>query len=404
MKSFLKKNGKWLLVLLVLIAAGGFAMRTVSARKADAAKAAAAKPETILELAASDIAVAQVRELSEGLPISGSLKAANSALVKARVPGELQGLTVREGDNVKAGQIIARVDSSEYQSRVTQAQRSADAAKAQVDIAQRSYDNNKALVNQGFISPTALETSAASLAGAKSTFASAVAAVDVARKSLDDTVLKAPISGIISQRSAQPGERVGIDARVVEIIDISRLELEAAMAASDSVDVQVGQQATLRFEGRTEIVPAVITRINPSAVAGSRSVLVYLSVAKTAGLRQGLFAQGTLGTAKVQTLSVPLAAVRSDKPVPYVQVVKDGAIIHQSIELGAQGDAQGTTMVAVKNISAGTQVTLASAGFIREGSKIKVGATATVAAPQAPQALQVPALPASPATAASAAN
>jgi membrane fusion protein, multidrug efflux system len=388
MKSFLKKNGKWLLILLALLVAGGFAMRTVSARKADAAKAAAAKPETVLELVASDIALAQVRELSEGLPISGSLKAANSALVKARVAGELQGLTVREGDTVKAGQIIARVDSSEYQSRVTQAQRSADAAKAQVDIAQRSYDNNKALVNQGFISSTALETSAASLAGAKSTHASTVAAVDVARKSLDDTVLKAPISGIISQRSAQPGERVGVDARVVEIIDISRLELEAAMAASDSVDVQVGQQATLRFEGRTEIVPAVITRINPSAVAGSRSVLVYLSVAKTAGLRQGLFAQGTLGTAKVQTLSVPLAAVRNDKPVPYVQVVKDGSIVHQSIELGVQGDAQGTTMVAVKNISAGTQVTLGSAGFIREGSKIKIGAavaagTAAVK-PQAP--------------------
>jgi membrane fusion protein, multidrug efflux system len=384
MKSFLKKNAKWLLLLIVLVTAGGFALRTVNARKAEAAKAAAAKPETIIELVASDIAQAQIRELSEGLPISGSLKAANSALVKARVPGELQGLTVREGDTVKAGQIIARVDSSEYQSRVTQAQRSADAAKAQVDIAQRSYDNNKALVNQGFISSTALETSAASLAGAKSTYASAMAAVDVARKSVEDTVLKAPISGIISQRSAQPGERVGVDARVVEIIDISRLELEAAMAASDSVDVQVGQQATLRFEGRTEIVPAVITRINPSAVAGSRSVLIYLSVAKTAGLRQGLFAQGTLGTAKVQTLSVPLAAVRNDKPVPYVQVVKDGTIVHQSVELGAQGDAQGMTMVAVKNISAGTQVTLASAGFIREGSKIKVGVTAPVTNPPTP--------------------
>jgi membrane fusion protein, multidrug efflux system len=381
----LKTYWKWLLALLVLLAAGGMAMQALSARKAEAAKAVIAKPEPVLDLLASDVATAQVRELSEGLPISGSIKAVNSALVKARVPGELQGLTLREGDTVKAGQVIARVDSSEYQSRVTQAQRSADAAKAQVDIAQRSYDNNKALVNQGFISSTALQTSAANLAGTQSTFASALAAVEVARKSLDDTVLKAPISGIISQRSAQPGERVGVDARVVEIIDISRLELEATLAASDSVDVRVGQQATLRFEGRTEAVSATITRINPSAVSGSRSVLVYLSVANTAGLRQGLFAQGTLATAKVQTLSVPLAAVRNDKPVPYVQVVKDGSIVHQSVELGAQGDAQGTTMVAVKNINAGTQVTLASAGFIRDGSKVKVATTADAAAkPQAP--------------------
>ncbi|MGA8513709.1 MAG: efflux RND transporter periplasmic adaptor subunit, partial [Burkholderiaceae bacterium] len=234
-------------------------------------------------------------------------------------------------------------------------------------------------VNQGFISPTALETSAASLHAAKSTHASAMAGVDVARKSLDDTVLKAPISGIVSQRLAQPGERVGIDARVLEIVDLSRLELEALLGSADSVDVRVGQKAELRLEGRAETVAATVTRINPSAVAGSRSVLVYLSVASTPGLRQGLFAQGSLGTAKVQALSVPQSAVRTDKPTPYVQVVQGGAIVHQSIEVGAQGEAQGTTMVAVKNLPANAQITLGSAGFIREGTKVKVVNAASAA-------------------------
>jgi hypothetical protein len=106
---------------------------------------------------------------------------------------------------------------------------------------------------------------------------------------------------------------------------------------------------------------------------------VYLSVASTAGLRQGLFAQGTLGTAKVQTLSVPLSAVRNDKPSPYVQVLQNDAISHQSVELGSRGDALGTTMVAVKNISAGTKVTLASAGFIRDGTKVKITLPANLA-------------------------
>ncbi len=386
----MKNYWKWLLVLALLGAIGTAGLRVVTQRKAEQAKANAPKPEAIIELAAGDIAMAQMLELSEGLPISGALKAANSAVVKARVSGELQGLTVREGDVVKAGQIIARVDASEYQARVRQAQQSADAAKAQIDIAQRSYDNNKALVNQGFISATALETTAASLAGAKSTHASALAGVDVARKSLEDTVLKAPISGIISQRTAQPGERVGIDARVVEIIDISRLELEANLGAAESVDVHIGQQAKLQFEGRTESVAATVTRINPSAVAGSRSVLVYLSVASTAGLRQGLFAQGSLGTSKIQTLSVPLSAVRNDKPSPYVQVLQNGSISHQSVEVGPRGDALGTTMVAVKNINAGTQVTLASAGFIRDGTKVKVITAGSVAKTDATTAVTAP--------------
>lgn len=381
----MKKYLKFILIAIALLALGAAGMRAMAARKAQQALAAAPKPESVLELSGSDIASAQVIELSQGLPISGTLKAANNALVKARVSGELQGLTVREGDAVKAGQVLAKVDAAEYQARVTQAQRSADAANAQVAIAQRSFDNNKALVNQGFISPTALDTSAASLEAAKATHASAMAGVEVARKSLDDTVLKAPISGIVSQRLAQPGERVGVDSRVLEIVDISRLELEAQLAASDSVDVRVGQKALLRFEGRAEAVAASVTRINPSAVAGSRSVLVYLSVASTPGLRQGLFAQGSLGTAKVQALSVPQSAVRSDKPVPYVQVLQGGAITHQTVEVGAQGEAQGTTMVAVKNLPANAQITLGSAGFIREGTKVKIvsPSVATTPAPAA---------------------
>jgi hypothetical protein len=185
-------------------------------------------------------------------------------------------------------------------------------------------------------------------------------------------VLKAPISGIVSQRLAQPGERVGIDARVLEIVDLSRLELEALLGSADSVDVRVGQKAELRLEGRAQAVQATVTRINPSAVAGSRSVLVYLSVASTPGLRQGLFAQGSLGTAKVQALSVPQSAVRTDKPTPYVQVVQGGAIVHQAVEVGAQGEAQGTTMQAVKNLPANAQITLGSAGYIREGTKVKI--------------------------------
>ena len=379
----MKKYWKWILAAVVVAVLGAVVLRTANARKAEQAKAAQTKPEAVLELLASDVGLAQVRELSEGLPVSGALKAANSALVKARVGGELQGLTLREGDVVKAGQVIARVDATEYQARVTQAQRSADAAKSQIAIAQRTYDNNKALVNQGFISGTALDTSVASLESAKSSHASALAAVDIARKSLEDTVLKAPISGVVSQRLAQPGERVGIDARIIEIIDISRLELEAPLAAADSVDVRVGQLASLRFEGRQGNVDAVVSRINPSAVAGSRSVLVYLSVAATPGLRQGLFAQGNLGTAKVQTLSVPLAAVRTDKPSPYVQVVQDNTIAHQAVELGARGEAQGITMVAVKNLASGATVTLASAGPLREGTKIKWATTNNAASTNA---------------------
>ncbi|MGZ5848345.1 MAG: efflux RND transporter periplasmic adaptor subunit, partial [Ramlibacter sp.] len=173
-------------VLLVLVAAAG--ARLLSARKAREAATPVAKAEAVVELAASDVLRAQEVALASGVPVSGSLRAVNSAVVKARVAGELQALTVREGDTVAAGQVIARVDPAESQHRLRQASEQADAAKAQIAIAQRQWENNKALVDQGFISRTALDTSLNNLNGAKATYQAAIAAADVARKTLDDTV------------------------------------------------------------------------------------------------------------------------------------------------------------------------------------------------------------------------
>ncbi|MGE0498030.1 MAG: efflux RND transporter periplasmic adaptor subunit [Ramlibacter sp.] len=372
----MKKTLKWLLIGLVLAVLVGGGLRALSARKAQQAAAAnAPKAQTLIELAASDVVQAQVRELAQGLPISGSLKAVNSAVVKARVAGELQGLSLREGDAVKAGQVVARVDATEYQSRVRQAQEQADSARAQIDIAQRQWDNNKALVDQGFISKTALDTSANNLAAARANHKAALATVEVARKSLDDTVLRAPISGLVSQRLAQPGERVGIDAKVIEIVDLSRLELEATLSAADSVSVRVGQSATLQIEGSAQPVTARVSRINPSAMAGSRSVLVYLAIGQTDGLRQGLFAQGTLGTAQTSVLTVPLSAVRTDKPSPYVQVVRDNKVAHVPVQTGLRGTGTGDTnretLVAVQGLAPGTVVIQGGVGSLREGTAVK---------------------------------
>ena len=191
-----------------------------------------------------------------------------------RVGGKIVKRNAELGDSVKAGQEVARIDPTEARARLRQAQQQADAAKSQVDINQRQYNNNRALVDQGFISTTALVTSQASLEAAQSSYQAAVSAADVARKALEDTVLKSPISGLVAQRLAQPGERVPIDARIIEVVDLSRLELEALLTPADSVGVRVGQKAQLTVEGASAPVQATVVRINPSAQAGSRTVPV----------------------------------------------------------------------------------------------------------------------------------
>lgn len=376
----------WMAAAVVVVLLGGGAWRAMAARQAQQkalAEASAQKAQAPLQLAADEIIQVRRQNLTLGVPVSGSLRAVESAMVKARVGGELQGLTLREGDSVKAGQEVARIDPTEARARLRQAQQQADAAKAQVDINQRQYTNNRALVDQGFISPTALVTSQASLESAQSSYQAAVSAADVARKSLDDTVLKSPITGLVAQRLAQPGERVAVDARIVEVVDLSRLELEALLTPADSLAVRVGQKALLTVDGTATPVPATVARINPSAQAGSRTVPVYLRVDQAEGdtpLRQGLFVQGTLDTGRAEVLTVPLDAVRTDKPAPYLQTVKDGRIVYAEVKTGARSVVNGQTWVAVQGVAEGTPVIDGRIGQLREGTAVTTAAAAPAGA------------------------
>lgn len=372
----MKKSTLWILsaVAVAALLAGG--ARWASQRQSSPTPTAPVAAAPSIELAASDVFTAKTQNLSLGIAVSGALKATQSAIVKARVAGELQELNVREGDRVQAGQVIARIEPSEYQARVRQTQQQADAAKAQVDIAQRQFDNNQALVNQGFISQTALLTSQASLNGAKATHAAALAALDLTNKSLADATLRSPLSGVVAQRLAQPGERVAIEARLVEVINLSQLEIEAALTAEDASRVQVGMTAQLKVEGLAEPVTAKVLRINPSAQMGSRSILVYLGVKGREGLRQGQFAQGSLGTQSLQVLAVPVSSVRTDKPQPYVQVVQDGLVRHITVRTGERSEGDQQSLVAVTGVSEGAQVLSGSVGPVREGVQVKFTAPA----------------------------
>ena len=366
-----KRNILIIVLLIALIAVGIYKFVTYKNKPADAlsTKVQANLP---IELTVSDVFNALSISMTQGLPISGTLKATRSAMIKARVAGELVSLEVREGDAVRAGQIIAKVDPTEYLAKQRQAQQQAEAARAQVEIAQRQFDNNNALVNQGFISKTALDTSIANLNAAKATHQAAISALDVASKAVDDCSLKSPLNGFISQRLAQTGERVAPDTRIVEVLDLSQFELEATLTPADALSVKVGQPAKLNIEGSTQEVFAKVLRINPSAQVGSRSVLIYLGIQGHPALRHGLFVQGSLGTQKIQTVVIPLESVRTDKSVPYVQVAQDGKVVHLKVSLGAKAEVDGKVMMAVPEIAEGTQVLAMSAGALREGALIKL--------------------------------
>lgn len=348
----------------------------------EAARLVAANSKTVTKLALSerDLFQAEMVELQRSLPFTGTLKAVRSATVKARVAGELLGLSVREGDSVRAGELLARVDSTESLAHVQQAEQQVLASKAQLSIAQRQQDNNRALVQQGFISPTAVQNSAASLETARANLKAAQAALKIARKTLADTELRAPIAGQVAARLAQDGERVPVDARVIEIVDAGAMEIEAALPPADALELRVGQQADWSVEGMAQPARARVARIAPSVQAGSRNVLIYLSVPAQEGLRQGLFVQGRIGLGSVKAVAVPLSALRSDKPRPYLQLLRDGKIVHLNVVPGAMGQAADEDRVAIKGLAPGTIVLRAGTGAIAEGTPARAAVTVPASA------------------------
>ena len=386
---------RWIVIGIIVLALVAGVWRAMSNKSAQQAAASApVAVQTQVELASSDVMKAELRDITQGLAVSGTVKAVNYAVIKARVAGELKEVVAREGDAVKAGDVLARIDPTEYQRRWQQAAETASAAKSQMEIAQRQWGINKSLVDRGFISKMAMDNSDASYQGAVASHKAAIAGADVARKALDDATLRAPFAGIVSGRAAQVGERVAIDAKIMELVDLSQLEVEVPLSPSESMDVRVGQVASLQVEDRKETVGAKVKRISPSAQTGSRSVLIYLALDKAEGLRHGLFAKGILGMGKSQVLAVPLSAVRTDRAQPYVQVVEPLGdqlqVVHKTVTLGVRGmdlaQPESETMVGVTGLTEGSTLLKGQVGALREGMVVKYTAKAANAAASAASA------------------
>ena len=386
----MKRWMKWLLPVLAVAVIGGFVARALQARKAEQARLATPIAAPRIDLAATDVLTLRRVPLARTLEVSGGLKAVNSAFVKARIAGELRTLSVREGDRVKAGQVLGQIDATEQEWRLRQAEQTAAATRTQLDIARRALENNRALVAQGFISATGLETSISNEAAAQANLSAASAGVELARKARADAVLVAPIAGLVSQRLVQAGERVAVDARIVEIVDLSRLELEAALTPDDVGGLSVGQSATLQVDGVAAPVAASVARINPSAQAGSRSVLAYLAVQGQPALRQGLFVRGTIELDRRQLLALPLSSVRTDASPSYLQQVVDGKVVRTPVTLGVRGDVQGQPWIEITaGASEGARVLAGSAGSVREGTAVRLPEAMAAAATATPAAASV---------------
>jgi RND family efflux transporter MFP subunit len=402
----MKRLLRWFIVAAVIGSVSVAVFRLMSGGRQVQSQTAPPAQPSALELSPADIVTVTQGTGTRTLEVSGTVKAVDTALVKARVAGEIVRIHAREGETVKAGQRLVEQDTTELDLRLRQAEQQVTASRAQLEIAQRTLTNNRALVTQGFISATALESSISNEAAAQANLLVALAAVDLARKARADATLLAPISGMVAQRLAQPGERVGLDARILEIVSLSRLEVEAAVPAEAVAELKPGRPVRFVVDGLDSSFTGKVARLNPSAQAGSRAVSVYLSIDSHPQLRQGLFARGVVTLEQRRGLWLPASAVRIDRAVPYVLALEGGKVSARTVRTGLRSRAdepapqpsqeQGTDRVEILDgLAEGAQVLAGSVSAVSEGRAWKpskaqqpAGAGSTSAAPATAAALR----------------
>lgn len=376
----LKRRSFWIILsAIVLIVFGGTNLiNNRSARPQRPVVQAAGDAPPTLDFLPGDLIQVKSGDLRQSLALTGSLRAVNQAAVKAKVSGEVHAVLVREGEAVRQGQVLARMDVSEYRSRLDQANGAQRAALGQLDIAIKSRDNNQSLFEKGFISKTAFDNAQSQHVIAQANVESSRGAVEVARKMLEDTVIRAPISGLISSRNVQPGEKVSPDYRLFDVVDLRQMELEAAVPVTDIGNIAVGQEVQVSVDGLAQPLNGKVARINPATQPGSRAIMAYIQLDNPLGvLRGGMFGEARVTLAiKAGVLTIPPSAIQSSGGLATVYAVEDGRLAQKALVLGVSGeDASGVAVEVVKGIGVGAQVVRTNLGKLRDGALVRLSRT-----------------------------
>jgi membrane fusion protein (multidrug efflux system) len=370
---------------LALAGAGAYAVLQRDAAPAQpAAPARQAPAESVHELSQRDITQVETRALAVTLPLTGSLTPLAQATVKSKVSGVVLASSVQEGVEVKAGQVIARLDDAEARARVAQQQAMVNDALARLALAQKNRTNSATLLEQKFIAQNAYDTTANAVDLAQAGVDGARAQLELARIAAGDTTIRAPLSGVVSKRYAQAGDKLAPDSQVLTIVDLKHLTLDAQVPASDIPRIHVGQPVAFRVDGfGARSFTGRVARINPAADPGSRALVVYVDVANPDGLlRAGMFAKGAVTTEQSAAHPLlPLGAVRQDNGRDVVYRVEGGKIVAQPVQLGLRNADEGLVEVLDGGVAGMTVLALPLDG-VKPGSRVKLPTVTPTAAPK----------------------
>ncbi len=362
---------QWVVMGMATVALAGAAACGGNQTPAPATTASVTPPS--VKLSAENVATATVTELRSGPAVSGQLTPAREATVRAQVGGSLLTLTVDEGQPVRAGQAIAKITARDLDDAMSSAEAAVKSAETALTVATSEQSRTSNLVKGGALAARDLEQANNMVSNAQAMVAAAKARQRNVWQQIDDTTVKAPFAGIVSDRPAHQGDVVSPGTPIVTIIDPSSMRLEASVPADQISQVRAGALVPFRVRGYPEqVFTGKVDRLSPTADPVTRQVVVFVSLANTGGrLIAGLFAEGRIDTESRQGIVVPMSAVDETGAAPTVTRVRDGKAERVAVTLGLrQGDVE---LIEIKTgIAAGDVVILGSSKAVAPGTLVNV--------------------------------
>jgi membrane fusion protein (multidrug efflux system) len=297
----------------------------------------AIQTKTPIELAQAEVTKVRSVSMAERLRVSGELYPVNQVTMRAEDGGSILDLAVREGDRVRAGDVILRFETDELRSMLLQRESDRDAGEAELTLAMQALRRIEQLAAKNVTSNEQLEKARSDVAANTSKVQSLSAQVDIARVALLDAEVASPIEGVVSSRAVEAGSRVAADAELLTIVDTSVLEAKVLVSTRDITRVSVGHTAHLQIDGMEgQTIEGTVARINPIADSGTRFVPVYLRLTnREEPLWGGMFATGSiLVREKAEILVVPAISLRKDETGDYVLKLHNGYLQRQPVTVG----------------------------------------------------------------------
>lgn len=304
-----------------------------------------------------ETAVVGRRAIAASYSGTATLEPVNEAQVVSKTSGVLLELMVEEGDEVRAGQELARLDQDRKGLALAQAQ-------SQLQKLQSEYARSEELFARQLVSADQHERLRAELHIQRS-------AVDIARLELSYTRITAPIDGVIAVREVKEGNLIQPNQSLFRIVDIAALEAVlniperelATMRVGLPVSMQVDAVPGRRFEGR-------VARVSPVVDSGSGTFRVTTEFASEGVLRPGMFGRvGVVHDQRVDVLSVPRTSLIEGDGMTSVFAVRDGTAVRTPVELGY---VNGTFAEIRGGIEEGTPVVTVGKITLRDGSRVQV--------------------------------